>query len=162
MYKLSQYTVVHNLAERGLPDYNLVFNTLAASSFLVRATDWNNLLAQRFRNGETSGETGDAVKTLLKKGIINSTDTDDRALYEKTFNHQRYHPQKIYPLIAVTSACNIGCTYCYESGIKGKTMSVQVRSEEHTSELQSRQYLVCRLLLEKKNINKDNIMIQHH
>src|SRR3712207_7715882 len=25
------------------------------------------------------------------------------------------------------------------------------RSEEHTSELQSRQYLVCRLLLEKKN-----------
>src|SRR3712207_7027731 len=28
------------------------------------------------------------------------------------------------------------------------------RSEEHTSELQSRQYLVCRLLLEKKNIHK--------
>src|SRR3712207_8409570 len=27
------------------------------------------------------------------------------------------------------------------------------RSEEHTSELQSRQYLVCRLLLEKKNQN---------
>src|SRR3712207_7816828 len=29
-------------------------------------------------------------------------------------------------------------------------MLVQGRSEEHTSELQSRQYLVCRLLLEKK------------
>src|SRR5258707_3919173 len=28
----------------------------------------------------------------------------------------------------------------------------QGRSEEHTSELQSRQYLVCRLLLEKKNM----------
>src|SRR5258707_10287372 len=28
--------------------------------------------------------------------------------------------------------------------------SVRARSEEHTSELQSRQYLVCRLLLEKK------------
>src|SRR3712207_8322486 len=28
-----------------------------------------------------------------------------------------------------------------------------VRSEEHTSELQSRQYLVCRILLEKKKIN---------
>src|SRR5947209_14325827 len=27
---------------------------------------------------------------------------------------------------------------------------VKVRSEEHTSELQSRQYIVCRLLLEKK------------
>src|SRR3712207_7465712 len=31
------------------------------------------------------------------------------------------------------------------------------RSEEHTSELQSRQYLVCRLLLEKKN----NILINY-
>src|SRR3712207_7665041 len=31
----------------------------------------------------------------------------------------------------------------------------ELRSEEHTSELQSRQYLVCRLLLEKKkNITK--------
>src|SRR3712207_8487807 len=29
------------------------------------------------------------------------------------------------------------------------------RSEEHTSELQSRQYLVCRLLLEKKTITAD-------
>src|SRR3712207_8904461 len=31
------------------------------------------------------------------------------------------------------------------------------RSEEHTSELQSRQYLVCRLLLEKKKNNIHNI-----
>src|SRR3712207_8231951 len=32
----------------------------------------------------------------------------------------------------------------------GRTPLVDDRSEEHTSELQSRQYLVCRLLLEKK------------
>src|SRR3712207_7751912 len=31
------------------------------------------------------------------------------------------------------------------------------RSEEHTSELQSRQYLVCRLLLEKKKKNTDGV-----
>src|SRR3712207_8420378 len=30
-------------------------------------------------------------------------------------------------------------------------IALEDRSEEHTSELQSRQYLVCRLLLEKKN-----------
>src|SRR3712207_7213379 len=36
------------------------------------------------------------------------------------------------------------------------------RSEEHTSELQSRQYLVCRLLLEKKkNTSKNNSTITH-
>src|SRR3712207_7273079 len=31
-----------------------------------------------------------------------------------------------------------------------RTVEAEPRSEEHTSELQSRQYLVCRLLLEKK------------
>src|SRR2546422_8308928 len=34
------------------------------------------------------------------------------------------------------------------------------RSEEHTSELQSRLHLVCRLLLEKKKKNKSNKMRQ--
>src|SRR3712207_6913077 len=32
------------------------------------------------------------------------------------------------------------------------------RSEEHTSELQSRQYLVCRLLLEKKKQQQSNLL----
>src|SRR3989441_3292194 len=38
------------------------------------------------------------------------------------------------------------------------------RSEEHTSELQSLAYLVCRLLLEKKkkNINNDNITVTNY
>src|SRR3712207_7796518 len=35
------------------------------------------------------------------------------------------------------------------------------RSEEHTSELQSRQYLVCRLLLEKKKKHKINLYQQN-
>src|SRR3712207_7356445 len=35
---------------------------------------------------------------------------------------------------------------CWEAAVCG----LDERSEEHTSELQSRQYLVCRLLLEKK------------
>src|SRR3712207_6996741 len=46
---------------------------------------------------------------------------------------------------SITGSSNIdGRTYafCYTHGFR--------RSEEHTSELQSRQYLVCRLLLEKK------------
>src|SRR3712207_8815023 len=35
-------------------------------------------------------------------------------------------------------------------GPAGGRLQPRARSEEHTSELQSRQYLVCRLLLEKK------------
>src|SRR3712207_7773265 len=37
------------------------------------------------------------------------------------------------------------------SGMRGH-LTPRERSEEHTSELQSRQYLVCRLLLEQKKI----------
>src|SRR3712207_8444327 len=36
----------------------------------------------------------------------------------------------------------------------GRHLGNFLRSEEHTSELQSRQYLVCRLLLEKKKISQ--------
>src|SRR3712207_8982083 len=37
-----------------------------------------------------------------------------------------------------------------DSAMRGRAHREGLRSEEHTSELQSRQYLVCRLLLEKK------------
>src|SRR5438445_4965239 len=37
--------------------------------------------------------------------------------------------------------------------------SCRFRSEEHTSELQSRQYLVCRLLLEKKKMLKETYRV---
>src|SRR3712207_7281284 len=37
---------------------------------------------------------------------------------------------------------------------RGRALVERLRSEEHTSELQSRQYLVCRLLLEKKKNRK--------
>src|SRR3712207_7734644 len=43
---------------------------------------------------------------------------------------------------------------CARSSWRACCSSVCCRSEEHTSELQSRQYLVCRLLLEKKKIHQ--------
>src|SRR5690625_6883125 len=39
---------------------------------------------------------------------------------------------------------------------------ISARSEEHTSELQSRGHLVCRLLLEKKNVRKRVGDAEHH
>src|SRR3712207_7412003 len=48
------------------------------------------------------------------------------------------------------SACP--ATRAYPRSTAAQTASGSSRSEEHTSELQSRQYLVCRLLLEKKKI----------
>src|SRR5436189_4076127 len=55
----------------------------------------------------------------------------------------------IHPTQSSTSAgCHGGCL----------CGAVAFRSEEHTSELQSPMYLVCRLLLEKKKINNDAII----
>src|SRR3989442_8359506 len=46
------------------------------------------------------------------------------------------------------------------SGLRTSIETPDLRSEEHTSELQSRPHLVCRLLLEKKNShNRQNIII---
>src|SRR3712207_7153788 len=45
------------------------------------------------------------------------------------------------------------------SGRMSRMHSCATRSEEHTSELQSRQYLVCRLLLEKKKKKKLQVTI---
>src|SRR3712207_8253499 len=67
-------------------------------------------------------------------------------------------------LAKLAKARLVGCTTCRKWSfhfiavaavfalLQGKKETTQwmIRSEEHTSELQSRQYLVCRLLLEKK------------
>src|SRR5258707_3292608 len=53
----------------------------------------------------------------------------------------------------VATRCADGVTY---------TAHRQDRSEEHTSELQSRQYLVCRLLLEKKKNHRVNATRASH
>src|SRR3712207_8319935 len=46
-----------------------------------------------------------------------------------------------------------------DAGLLANGLSMLCRSEEHTSELQSRQYLVCRLLLEKKKLDDHAILL---
>src|SRR3712207_7740787 len=57
----------------------------------------------------------------------------------------------------------VGFIEC-ENELADNEFEILKRSEEHTSELQSRQYLVCRLLLEKKKklLHKYNATIQTH
>src|SRR2546422_2608645 len=69
---------------------------------------------------------------------------------------------------AIVQSCNI---FFYHAGLKiggttivryarafgfGASTGIELRSEEHTSELQSRLHLVCRLLLEKKKKKHDD------
>src|SRR3712207_7903966 len=79
-----------------------------------------------------------------------------------------------HQVLATHSGCEPGPTCCVPRTVSGVTdpspmernatrVRLQrsggvrmVRSEEHTSELQSRQYLVCRLLLDKKEPSDPN------
>src|SRR3712207_7823718 len=57
-----------------------------------------------------------------------------------------------------TACTSADCRTCPATPGNGEL----ARSEEHTSELQSRQYLVCRLLLEKKKTpNHTSILLRH-
>src|SRR5690625_6137289 len=56
--------------------------------------------------------------------------------------------------LAIQVAEHIESYAKYERGIEVVAVYGGARSEEHTSELQSRGHLVCRLLLEKKNMHK--------
>src|ERR1035437_2972339 len=53
-------------------------------------------------------------------------------------------------LFPYTTLFRSECPDCFITGTGDDFKEHPDRSEEHTSELQSRQYLVCRLLLEKK------------
>src|SRR3712207_7890890 len=73
--------------------------------------------------------------------------------YTTLFRSPR-HPQRIGPRGASLSGDLGESTWpfviCRVASFISTLHCSEFRSEEHTSELQSRQYLVCRLLLEKK------------
>src|SRR6185295_20181864 len=65
----------------------------------------------------------------------------------------------LFPYTTLFRSLNFSQTLRFP--ICGKAKKFQknsTRSEEHTSELQSHQYLVCRLLLEKKKKSKEQLM----
>src|SRR2546422_5574526 len=78
-------------------------------------------------------------------------------------------PQPRRRVCAVLDTQNAGRLHCDRIGTRPRTSlanvvlqrAVEPRSEEHTSELQSRLHLVCRLLLEKKkNKEKQTVIIR--
>src|SRR3712207_8305385 len=58
----------------------------------------------------------------------------------------------LFALTLGLASCRTGTGAAEDRSKKRVGIVFDIRSEEHTSELQSRQYLVCRLLLEKKKL----------
>src|SRR3712207_8004152 len=72
----------------------------------------------------------------------------DRQALAGELVHHHQHPQHLAVARAILDEV-VGPDLV--RALRAQPHARAVRSEEHTSELQSRQYLVCRLLLEKKN-----------
>src|SRR5215203_7558717 len=66
------------------------------------------------------------------------------------------------PISRLTAPVSFASGICSTIDASTARSASVARSEEHTSELQSRQYLVCRLLLEKKkNTNVESHLLRH-
>src|SRR3712207_7653944 len=90
----------------------------------------------------------------IKKSIGLQRGKNDRIDAKKIANYAALHYRKLelYKLPDEDLVRLRGWIIVRDNLVKQKVSSIKLleRSEEHTSELQSRQYLVCRLLLEKK------------
>src|SRR5947208_9489530 len=75
--------------------------------------------------------------------MLVADNTDEIDLLAQRYEFTRHDPTRFALTIVTSLGCNFDCPYCFEAK--------HPRSEEHTSELQSPDHLVCRLLLEKKN-----------
>src|SRR3712207_7944029 len=86
--------------------------------------------------------------TTLFRSIGHALELDRMLLYEASYAGTSWvRPQDAGSLRYGSEQLNVTA----DATLPGR--AGVVRSEEHTSELQSRQYLVCRLLLEKKKKN---------
>src|SRR3712207_6846357 len=70
-----------------------------------------------------------------------------RSDFKRQFSRLRDGKRALFPSKRALPDCALS------RGVTPHLVAPDGRSEEHTSELQSRQYLVCRLLLEKKKID---------
>src|SRR3712207_7029769 len=90
-----------------------------------------------------------------KEGIIARVDA-----YLVFFLMIRRPPRStLFPYTTLFRSCTGTVLRRARSGAARRWRRAPPRSEEHTSELQSRQYLVCRLLLEKKNTTTGSVSL---
>src|SRR5207253_5644123 len=88
--------------------------------------------------------------TLFRSDLAQSRSTMSQAAPEISFVIPCHNEQdNLRPLVAAIRAAVEPLSRTYEIVITDDCSTDNSRSEEHTSELQSRGHLVCRLLLEK-------------
>src|SRR3712207_8062610 len=84
-------------------------------------------------------------RSALLRDILRTTVETEESLLRAGF------PAAVVGSVARLTRFDAGYPYLEHLDVVARSKDLAARSEEHTSELQSRQYIVCRLLLEKKN-----------
>src|SRR5690554_5280875 len=126
---------------------------VASVSPKIAASIVNELIDQRRNLKLIASENYSSLATQLAMGNL-LTDK-----YAEGFPGHRFYAGcdnvDFIESYACETACRLfGCEHAYVQPHSGADANlIAFRSEEHTSELQSRPHLVCRLLLEKKKIN---------
>src|SRR5207249_7812111 len=119
---------------------------------------------QDVRVGKAGGEVDLAQEALgaERRGDLRAQDLDGDGAAVPEIAREVHGGHAAVPQLALERvAGGEGGAERVESGGQGRSSAPRrLRSEEHTSELQSRFDLVCRLLLEKKNIHQAPLHIE--
>src|SRR3712207_882388 len=110
------------------------------------------------KRGQTSHSLDSVVKRELGLELDKTHQISDWGgkLTPEMIEYAAKDVEVLLPLYEALKAKIEEANLTYVAKIEHRTLPAAVwRSEEHTSELQSRQYLVCRLLLEKKKTYAD-------
>src|SRR3712207_8932328 len=101
------------------------------------------------------GRTPGTIQAIrpLKDGVIADFDVTEQMLrhfIQKVHQNRWAHPRVVVCVPSGVTGVEKRAVEeaCLSAGARQAYLIEEPRSEEHTSELQSRQYLVCRLLLE--------------
>src|SRR5207253_3473557 len=116
---------------------NLIFAAILASFALGLSA-----IAQEQSQGPVLGSSAASIDN---QGIRNYLLGPGDVLDVRVFGQSDLSSQ-----VEIDADGNISSLPFLETPIRAQCRDVAIRSEEHTSELQSRGHLVCRLLLEKK------------
>src|SRR5207302_9386616 len=117
-----------------------------------------------YRRAQTDGRRAEGVGGCVTNGDRSAYTCEESVRHSFCFfffycygDHRDLHS---FPTRRSSDLCSMSLICCWTSA-KARALAARSRSEEHTSELQSRENLVCRLLLEKKKKKNTPNMFLH-
>src|SRR3712207_1429721 len=119
--------VIHNIFNKGIHKKEHVL-----APYVIKDKNGN----ERYYKIKFTGKVNEKSINKLNKIFIHATDITEEIVHNKELQNISKMKDEFFNMIS--------------HELRTPLTIINSRSEEHTSELQSRQYLVCRLLLEKK------------